>query len=401
MSNGNMLMGESKRKLGSIVLYVRNGQQVQRKWTDSGARRGKEASYATRAQRVQFGEAANQWDAYRYICTRMYRKGKKTTESDYNVFVRDNWKKFPYMTKNMLAYGLNTLIPGTYSRGNLGTNPMWYWYLPNEETLTTIINVGCFNAAVTGDIQWTDKLSDYKTSLKIAYPNADKVTIAMAYLHPVEYVDGNRIYNWHTISWHPVIIKLDSNNTDDDTSIAINEYFERALANTPFKGNASMQGGKILSSSTLFTWTVNQDTEGIDRYYMFATMFATNDAANDCYTTILRDNAYSKTSPAFAMYTALRTKSAFEEACDSYGYTQAVMQTDINIFGRDVVAEMYESIAEMAKVAPDDAKRLRDAVDKLGVDAFMTRDANLCKLLRAAEGSAAHRRTTTKSTKTD
>lgn len=399
MSNGNMLLGQARKKLGSVVFYVKNGQQVQRVWTDSGARRGKDASYATRAQRVQFGEAANEWIPYKYLCTRMYRSGKKPSESDYNMFTKYNWRYYPYLTKEMMAHGIYTLVPGTYSKGNLGDNYVWYWWTHNTEQKIFNINVGSFDVAYQGTLPWTSTVNELKDALQLAYPNADKVVYALGYLTPMGFSDDTGIYRFDSITWYPVIVKLTGKNTQDDATSTIKDLFNTQLANTPLDGMGTLQSGNFINKNSLFNWTIDENEEGVERYDMFATIFATNDTANDCYSTILRPGNYTPGSTPWAIYNLYRTKAAFRAACESYGFSSSVMQTDVNIYGRDNEAEVAAYIKALYKSNQPYAARAKQICEQYGCDVFYDDVKTLDALMCAADDTAAHSRQTSKSGK--
>lgn len=399
MSNGNMLLGQARKKLGSVVFYVKNGQQVQRVWTDSGARRGKDASYATRAQRVQFGEAANEWVPYKFISTRMFRTGKKPSESDYNMFTKYNWRYFPYFTKQMMDHGVYSLIPGTYSKGNLGDNNVWFWFTHNTTQKTFDINVGSFDVVYNGTVTWASTVNALKDALRLAYRNADKVTFALAYLTPMGYNDSTGLYRFDAINWYPVIIKLNASNSTNDDTTTIKDLFSAQLANTPLAGMVAVQTGNIINNNSLFNWVIDEDEEGVELYRMFATIFATNDTANDCYSTILRPGNFTLNSTIWAVYQLYRSNTAFRAACESYGFTTSVMQTDINIYGSDREAEVAAYVKALERSKQPYAARVRQIYEQYGCDVFYDDVKSFDALMCAADDTAAHSRQTSKSGK--
>lgn len=387
MSKGNMLMGQARKKLGSIVFYVRNGEQVQRKWTASGARKGDEASYAARAQRVQFGEAANEWIPYKYICTRMYRKGKKPTESDYNVFVKENWFRFPYMPKEDIAAGYYTLIPGVYSRGSLGECNMFWWWLPNEEVTEARVIAGAFDVNAIGNTKWTDPVENYKVQLRQAFPNASKVTIAMGFLRETSSYLQTTGRRYMSVQWYPIIFNLFTNDTEDDTTVTVSQYVSSVLANTPFAAFMDRQVGVVQSNNSLFTWYVNYDENKKPSHSMMSMIFATDDRVNDCYTTTLYNGNFSQNQGGWTIYNFLRTDRAFEAAANSYGYTKDAMQGKILVSGDNMKSNVLRYIEGLKKTLPDVGEAYERVYNEHGCECFMIDYLEFAKLLKCPKSA--------------
>lgn len=99
MSKGNMLLGYARGKMGDIVFARVNGQQVQRP-------RNREPknprSAAQMYQRSLFACAVSFFSKGRQALFQYAFEGKRSTESDYNAFVRLNAKNGIHMTKNQL-----------------------------------------------------------------------------------------------------------------------------------------------------------------------------------------------------------------------------------------------------------------------------------------------------------
>lgn len=387
MSNGNMLMGEARKKLGSIVFYVRNGEQVQRKWTASGARKGDEASYAARAQRVQFGEAANEWIPYKFICTRMYRKGKKPTESDYNVFVKENWFRFPYMPKEDIAAGYYTLIPGVYSRGSLGECNMYWWWLPNEELTEAQVIAGVFGVNSVGNTKWTDPVENYKVQLRQAFPNASKVTIAMGFLRETSSYLQTVGRRYMSVQWYPIVFNLFNDDTDDDTTVTVSQYVSSVLANTPFAAFMDRQVGNVQSKGSLFEWYVAYDENKKPTHNMMSMIFATDDRVNDCYTTTLYNGNFTPNQGGWTIYNFLRTDRAFEAAANSYGYTKDAMQGQIIVNGDKMLDNVLRYIDGLKKTLPEVGEAYEKVYKEHGCECFMLDYSEFAKLLKCPKSA--------------
>lgn len=370
MAKGNMLLGQSSKKLGSVVFYVRNGRQAARVWTDSGARRGKDASFLARAQRVAFGGAANEWNAYKYICTRMYNRGKKPTESDYNYFTKQNWRNFPFLTKQLNEAGFQCPVPGIYSRGNLGN-------LNLEMVFEQAADLGNKSVVVSSDdvvgstvIPWGDTIGNLKSALQVCFPNADKVTYQLIVVRPTLVIIGNRNYRLPQFFYNTVVLSLYSELDEGENNSKIYTYFNQHLTDAQLKTQILQQEGHFMDATSIFQCILKGSEENPVEYDILPLIFATNDAANDCYTTTLYDGMFTKSTGPFIYWVSQRTESAFREACSSYGFTADVMQTDIAQWLRGIGGNSMRYINVLAKHNPEDADILRTAVDEMGDDAF-------------------------------
>lgn len=328
MAKGNMLQGQATGKVGDIVFMVRNGQQVARVYTSAGGRSGDQASIAVRRQRVRFGAASNQYLLYRNIVRGMYRTGKSTKQSDYNFFVRENVDLLPYLTKEENAAGVKCAMPGTFSRGTLGT----LIYSINDATNASSIRSYSLNVsdlAPAADINWDDSISDFKATLKNIFPNARKVTFAVVHLLLTE-VDTPRGAQWsHTFERGDVVFDLFQEDTTvgDDQSI-INMFSQYAPAYYTSLWT-ELEDSPILTTQKLFNISLGGGADASMFNTMYVLAFATNDQVGDCYTSVLDTLNVPESDGGLSLYSKLRTDDHRQVAEDSYGYATGVMRTNI------------------------------------------------------------------------
>lgn len=394
MAKGNMLLGQSSKKLGSVVFYVRNGRQAARVWTDSGARRGKDASFLARAQRVAFGGAANEWNAYKYICTRMYNRGKKPTESDYNYFTKQNWRNFPFLTKQLNEAGFQCPVPGIFSRGNLGALNLEMVFSQSEDLGSKSVIVSSDDVTSAETTPWNANMGLLKTQLQKCFPNADKVTYQLIVVRPTLVIIGNRNYRLPQFFYNTVVVSLYSELDEGEDTTNVYKYFSEHVTDSLLSTQLLTQNGPFMNFSSLFNLNLAGTEENPVEYDVLPLVFATNDAANDCYTTTLYDGMFTKSTGPFIYWQSQRTESAFREACSSYGFTADVMQTDIAQWLRGIGGNNLRYINVLAKHSPEDAAILQKAVDEMGDDAL----AAPMTLLRKTYGPQANAKSTKKST---
>lgn len=328
MAKGNMLQGQAAGKVGDIVFMVRNGQQIARVYTSAGGRSGDQASIAVRRQRVRFGAASNQYLLYRNIVRGMYRTGKSTKQSDYNFFVRENVDLLPYLTKEENAAGVKCAMPGTFSRGTLGT--LIYSIVdrtPSGGSRAWSINVS--DLAPADDINWDDDISSFKDALKAIFPNARKVTYAVIHLLLTEVVTPRGVQWSHTFERGDVVFDLyqeDAQVTDDQS---VQMMFD-AYAPAFFSGMwDDLTDTPLLTTQKLFNVSASgmADDSKLNSLYVLA--FASNDQVGDCYTSVLDSLNVPDTDGGLSLYSNLRTSDHRQVAEDSYGYATGVMRTNI------------------------------------------------------------------------
>lgn len=353
MAAGNIIQGQGTGKLGDVVLMVRNGVQVARVYTKAGARTGSAASEASRIQRVRFGAASNQWDLYKYVCTRMYRKGKSGNQSDYNYFVKRNQALLPYLTKRQNADGVHCLMPGLLSEGRLGRIEMVYFY--GNPTSEGAVTYAAFDsqAGKIGNVKWSAKMSVLKAALRATYPAATKLTYLFSWA-PNIFVEEEEIeFESQQVQHYPVHISLyeEAQRGEDDQTVA--QYFAAR-----FSGEiATFIGGQttdnITAENRVFR-IVARTSDEIDIIRTWSvTLFASDDNASECYTTIVPVEGVSQTSGPYALYFTYRTTEALRLACESYGYQSGVLRDDIAKFGNDLQQQALAYAARLRSLGVD------------------------------------------------
>lgn len=373
MSQGNIIQGQASGKLGDTVLMVRNGKQVARVYTTSGARSGDAASQAARLQRVRFGAASNQWQLYRYICTRMFRKGRNTNQSDYNYFVKRNVELLPYLTKLENADGVCCLQPGQFSEGNLG----------RIELLQATINVGSQDIAQmrmldtinmpSVSVAWSATVGTLKTALRNIYINARKVTYLLVLTSDNEITEGGDVFTSQFYQHFPVTFDLYAETVSGENEQTIIEYFNARIANDSLTSLISEQTSTMMSANS--TILLRNATASLKDTVLAlgCLIFATNDLVSDCYTTLLPESAIPTLLGPYRVWASYRTPEALQVAADSYGYQSGVMRDEVaadggisaeqitaytqrlNSVSRELSAEFINSLTEenehLARVA--------------------------------------------------
>lgn len=328
MAKGNMLQGQATGKVGDIVFMVRNGQQVARVYTSAGGRSGDQASIAVRRQRVRFGAASNQYLLYRNIVRGMYRTGKSTKQSDYNFFVRENVDLLPYLTREENAAGVKCAMPGTFSRGTLGSL--------TQSFTNSLAAGGTYSVLVTSagqgvpePVNWGDTVSKFKDVLKRAYPNARKVTYAVFNVIRQELDLPNGSQYSHQLDRSDVVFDLYEEDPDVADTETVQDYFVAKVGYVPFQLVLAQAPGNIAQGNNLFQFVTDDDS--LQEYLpsMLVMVFATNDQVGDCYTTTISAFNVSESDGGLSLYASLRTDDHRQVAEDSYGYATGVMRTNI------------------------------------------------------------------------
>lgn len=349
MAQGNILQGQGAGKVGDLVLMVRNGVQVTRVYTKSGARSGDAVSAASRVQRVSFGSAANQWELYKYVCTRMYRKGKKTNLSDYNYFVKRNSKLLPYLTKTENSAGVHCLMPGVLSEGNLGRISLLMSYTSSTSTQSAAYMVKDGQIGSLPQTGWSNKMSVIKDILKTAYPNATKVVYLVSWAPQVLVGEEGDEYISEAVTHTPVIIDLYKDVTPGEGNMTIAAYFASKIGDNALGNALSNMTGAFVNSQAVFI--AHAASEDINDVLMQTSvlLFATDDNASDCYTTVLAEDAVTPTRGAYVPYFTYRASNSLRVACESYGYQAGVMRDDVAAYGKDLAQQVQAYAAKLAQ----------------------------------------------------
>lgn len=356
MSKGIYLLGQSRGKIGSIVTYVAKGEQRQRVYTAAGARKGMEASLPARAQRVAFGGASNEWQLYRYICTRMFRRGKKTNESDYNYFVRINFNNLPYLLKWQNEAGLNYFMPGYYSHGDLGSIPQ-YIQMENASQGTRPVTIQTSNISAN-EVLSTKNLSVLKDEYRRIFTNADKITILVGRYSQYSDREHVEFAGPVQVEWKVVTLLLSGESKPGENTKSIGDFLNEALGDmiVSFETNAPIA---ITNVSQIFRLNFNSENIDEDKGYFMA-FFATNESANNCYTTLMQSTGASDAVHPFNRWLMSKTQSALDAACASYGYQSSVMQSVIVEVGsrvEDIIESDAAAIADMRSVSGEEREQ--------------------------------------------
>lgn len=348
MSKGNILQGQASGKLGDTVLMVRNGKQIARVYTTAGARSGDAASEAARLQRVKFGSASNQWNCYKYVCTRMYRKGRKTTQSDYNYFVKRNNYLFPYLTKAENADGVNMLQPGQFSEGNLGRIELVHAFVPTAEGATPMLRIADTQAHTFANVSWESKLSALKEALKTGYPNARKVTFLFSIASDLTLTEADVNFVSQQVAHYPVVVDLFQELEPGENKKKLNEYFYPKIGDESVSVIVEQQtsSSAFCFGNQVFRLNKTSDTDAQVLAKLGVLIFATDDNASDCYTTILPSTSVDPVNGVYSLWASYRSQDSLQIAADSYGYQTGVMRDFVASAGNDLT----EAAATYAQV---------------------------------------------------
>lgn len=328
MAKGNMLQGQATGKVGDIVFMVRNGQQISRVYTASGGRSGDQASIAVRRQRVRFGAASNQYLLYRNIVRGMYRTGKQTRQSDYNYFVRENVDLLPYLTKEENAAGVKCAMPGTFSRGTLGslTYDLTYTVNVDHSEAYEVVSAGSFLA---NNIGWDATVASFKTALKYALPNARKVAYAVIRLIRQEVETPSGVSYTHSFARHDVVFDLYEEDAEVQDTENVAAYFQNYVNDADIQNAIAAQNDDIADDTHIFKMQSPNGDESDVYQSLYVLVFATNDQVGDCYTSTLTAINTPDVDGFLSLYDTLRTDNHRQVAEDSYGYATGVMRTNI------------------------------------------------------------------------
>lgn len=376
MAKGNLIQGQGSGKVGDVVFMVRQGQQVSRVYTESGARSGKEASEASRIQRVKFGSASNQWSLYRYVCTRMYRSGRNSRQSDYNYFVKKNNSLLPYLTKQENASGVHVLQPGVFSEGKLGNIELVLDYNPVFSEGATSFKLHDALVGSIGQIIWEGDLSGLKAILRGAYPHARKVTYLISAVSELTLEEGATHFVSQFVKHFPVVIDLYNEITPGEDSGNIRGYFYNRIADSDIQSIIGEQSGNITQGNILFQLIPQTAVQNKSLERLSVLVFASNDIASEAYTTILPEDGINPTAGAYADWAAYRTNKALRVASDSYGYQSGVMRDTIASAGNDIALQVRAYAERLARVdVKASAEFLKSVGDVSQVQAKVVRKA--------------------------
>ena len=373
MSQGNILQGQASGKLGDTVLMVRNGKQLARVYTTSGARSGDTASESARIQRVKFGAASNQWGLYKYVSTRMYRKGRTSAQSDYNYFVKRNQAYFPYLTKAENSLGVHCLQPGVYSEGNLGRIDLLLQYNPAASENSSKWRIVDSNVTFNS-VSWSaSTMAMLKEAMKIAYPNASKITFLYSVASTLTLEEEGAEYFSQAISHWPVMFELYKETVKGEDNKTVKEFFASQVKDPTLAALFEAQNGAMLQGRALSN-IINATAEQITWLEnLGALVFATDENASDCYTTAISPNAVDPLDSVYRVWAEYRTAEQLRLAAESYGYQAGVMRDQVAALGNDLTKAVTAYAARLASVDADAAaaymKHAEARLAELGAEA--------------------------------
>lgn len=362
MARGNLIQGQGSGKLGSTVLMVRNGQQLSRVYTTAGARSGDQASESARIQRVKFGSAANQWGLYKYVSTRMYRKGRNSSQSDYNYFVKRNNQLLPYFTKAENADGVHVLMPGTFSEGNLGRIELVHNYRPTAAAGQNVLVVADTQAPPLTQVNWSQNMSAVKSSLKAAYPSASKVTYLISLANELTLQETGVSFVSQMVQHYPVAIDLYNEVSQGENQQTAAAYFAAHIKDGSLSTLIASLTSYFIGSKSVFCaiTTVEEQIALLGRVSIL--LFATNDNVSDCYTTILPESGANPTAGVYNLWASYRTEESLRVASDSYGYQQGTMRDYVAAYGNEL---NQQAVAYAAKLRQVDASAADEYIKEL------------------------------------
>lgn len=368
MAQGNIIQGQASGKLGDTVLMVRNGTQVSRVYTTSGARSGDAASLASRLQRVRFGSASNQWQLYRYICTRMFRKGRNTNQSDYNYFVKRNIDNLPYFTKLENADGVCCMMPGQFSEGNLGRIELTSLYYTNTSTSRAGTSIIDTINPMGRQISWSSTIGALKAALKTVYVNARKITYLFVQTSEISLSESGASFLSQFFQHYPVVLDLFAESTQGENAMTITAFFASKISEPNLKALFSDQTGNFCGEVSTLILTSHSEAQDSIINALGCIVFASNDLVSDCYTTIIPPANVNTLRGVYSVWGGYRTANALQVACDSYGFQSGVMRDEVASDGGNPDAQINAYSAKLMALDEDAHKDFVDQLKRMGAD---------------------------------
>lgn len=268
----------------------------------------------------------------------MFRKGKKGNQSDYNYFVKRNSDLLPYLTKQQNAEGVHCIMPGQFSEGTLGRSELVISLQKASSSEVSHYQVRDALHSGKAAVSWTGKMSAVKTMLKSYYPSASKVTFLFSFAPRIVEASEELEFVSQSISHTAVTIELYKESAPGEDEMTAVAYFTPYFAGSPLSELIAKQSesfGGIQNVIALHGATAD-DYDLFDNLAVL--VFATDDNASDCYSTIVPSDGVPPTKTAWSLYSTFRTRDALRAACDSYGYQSGVMRDDIAKVGNDLQA---------------------------------------------------------------
>lgn len=362
MAQGNIIQGQAAGKLGDIVLMVRKGKQVARVYTESGARRGDQATEAARMQRVKFGSASSEWNLLKYFITRMYRKGITTKESYYNYFVKKNYELLPYFSKSENASNIHVLMPGLYSEGDFGTIDLFTTITDSTTAEECELKIVDLNHAATQTINEGSLLTDWQAELKKMYPNSEKVNYLFMIANNIDVDEGDYTALTQFINYYNVTISMLEDYSRTEAETTVREYIERTVTDADLKNLISGFSVTLCDNKgTIFKSSENNKLQNSILNRMMVLVFATNDKANNCYTTRVAETSIPPRG-IWAPWFGYRTEQSLYFAMSSYGYQTGVMKDEIAGVNDNAYTAASAYTARLEKMDAKSAASLKTAL---------------------------------------
>lgn len=362
MAQGNIIQGQAAGKLGDIVLMVRKGKQVARVYTESGARRGDQATEAARMQRVKFGSASSEWNLLKYFITRMYRKGITTKESYYNYFVKKNYELLPFFAKAENASNIHVLMPGLYSEGDFGTIDIFTTITESTTADDCTIDIKDLNHVATKNINEGSLLTDWQAELKKMYPNSEKVNYLIMIANNIDIDEGEYTALTQYLNFYNVTISMLEDYSRTEAETTVRDFIKRTVTDIDFD---NIVGGNSAifcdTKGTIFKASDNTKLNQSLLNRLMVLVFATNDKANNCYTTRVSETAIPPKG-IWAPWYGYRTETSLYFAMSSYGYQTGVMKDEIAGVNDNAYTAASSYTARLEKMDAKSAASLKTAL---------------------------------------
>ena len=242
MAKGNMLLGYSQGSVGDVTFYRSGGSQRAR------ARNRQPANPRSSKQQTQRALFANCVKFYKLTASKFFRfafENKKTNESDYNAFMRENLKRGVMISKTgFYVEQYPALGNWILSRGSLATirnanddnttEPVFDLGVPYDSIPAANITIGEISTAMVasgryqvGDIITIVKYLSDGDNIPTATPNAEADYLQTVFVYYQFLVDPN---NSNTFASIFPSVPLFFMTTTSTGNLAINYGYDAASA---------------------------------------------------------------------------------------------------------------------------------------------------------------------------
>jgi hypothetical protein len=242
--------------------------------------------------------------------------------------VRENVDLLPYLTREENAAGVKCAMPGTFSRGTLGSlNYSLVQTAPSSGS-------GTWKLANSG-IEWADEwystatVQTVKNWLKTILPNARKVCYCVCIIDKQELSIPSGSSWSHTFVRYDVTFDLYEEDPNVANSATIAEYFAYYAPDTILADMFGIENAVTLGGENWIQITDANNAHQEELSLMYMNVFASNDQVGDCYTSTMTGINAADSDGGLSLYASLRTADHRQVAEDSYGYATGVMRTNI------------------------------------------------------------------------